>query len=77
MKTYMFSVSGAGSFPLDMLRYDCCFPNSPDDAANMHAKIRGNRTVTLIRNAATVADAMNVTEGRWASFGWIVTRGNS
>lgn len=69
---YEFEVQGSGTFPVDMLRYDCCWP-----AREMEDSYRGIgepdpsapvRTVRLhtIRETAT--------NGRWASFGWIVTK---
>lgn len=58
-------------FPLDMLRYDCCYPNSTDDAAHIHRSIsdRASRPITLVTQRAPEF----VTADRWKSFGWIVS----
>lgn len=61
-----FTVRGAGEFPFDMLRYDMCWPASPDDVAQMMST--GRRTVTLHTPVTT-----SPTTGRWDSFLWQVT----
>lgn len=71
MKVMTFVVEGSGAFPLDMLRYDSCFPSAGDDVAAMD--VRGKRRVTLSRHVASFAEANRVlTPARWASFGWQV-----
>lgn len=66
----VFPVEGNGVFPLDMLRYDACWPytESQDSTAlggAWHdAKLR---RVVLQTNSPTAP-----TEGRWKSFGWRV-----
>lgn len=65
MKHFKFTVSGRGLFPFDMLRYDCCYPQSPQDVANLDGRAR--RQVTLI-----AAKPVGPTNGRWNSFGWDV-----
>lgn len=57
-----FDVEGQGQFPLDMLRYDLCWPASEADATmiNMGTGLRPVRLKGL--KSPTVA--------RWASFGW-------
>lgn len=71
MNSCRFTVSGAGPFPFDMLRFDRCFPVTPDAAAQMHV-VEGNihREVELVswqgsRNWLPTVE-------RWRSFGWIV-----
>jgi hypothetical protein len=66
-----FTVEGMGPFPVDMLRYDACFPDRSDDAVelggSMHPRAsRRKRTVRLRSNLK------QPTEGRWMSFGWTV-----
>lgn len=61
-----FTVEGRGYFPLDMLRYDACYPATSEDATNLAAK--DFRKVTLI--STIIAEP---TAGRWQSFGWQVT----
>lgn len=65
MRHMKFTVVGHGTFPFDMLRYDCCYPASPQDVANLEG--RDTREVTLIATSY-------VTTGRWNSFGWDVTK---
>ncbi len=65
-----FEVTGRGEFPIDMLRYDCCFPNTgSDSAAIMHD---GTRTVSLVKYHADKEPL--ITDARWNSFGWGVGR---
>lgn len=70
MKHVKFTVKGRGLFPVDMLRYDCCYPASPQDVNNMDG--REPREVTLV--TATVNPLVGPTKGRWESFGWTVTK---
>lgn len=65
MRHYKFTVSGRGTFPFDMLRYDCCYPHSPQDVTKLDG--RGLREVTLI-----AAKPVGPTNRRWNSFGWDV-----
>lgn len=67
-------VEGAGPFPVDMLRYDQCFPCTEADdskAIDLSFRPRGQRgpyrvrLVTISRTAPTT--------GRWDSFGFKVT----
>lgn len=63
------TVKGRGAFPLDMLRYDCCFPAQSFDvevisATQKHAttwECKVGKVSTLKANPFTVA--------RWNSFG--------
>jgi len=68
MKYMKFTISGRGNFPLDMLRYDCCYPSSPQDVSKIEG--REPREITLI-----AANPFAPTKGRWASFGWTATNG--
>lgn len=63
-----FHVNGRGIFPLDMLRYDCCFPANGQSAFAIGENGSELRTVTLVRFAGT--KSWEPTNGRWASFGW-------
>lgn len=58
-----FRVEGAGDFPLDMLRYDRCFPAAGVDVETIRAD--GARRVTLLSDR-------HPTPARWDSFGWRV-----
>lgn len=61
-----FTVAGRGAFPLDMLRYDCCWPMTGDDVTNLDGTIE-RREITLVS-----ATPNSPTRGRWSSFGWPV-----
>lgn len=75
---HTFKVRGGTRFPLDMLRYDACFPATGEDAAHMDdclnrdvsAKDRIEKAITLIH----VSDHIRWTPtvGRWESFLWHV-----
>lgn len=70
MKLYLIQVTGSDIFPVDMLRYDHCWPRNSNDAAEMAASLMHfdeprKRTVTL-------ASQQPATEARWRSFGWTV-----
>jgi hypothetical protein len=68
-----FYVHGNGIFPLDMLRYDSCYPH---DSYSVHEledtgwKATERREVSLI-HTGNLKD-WTPTIDRWASFGWIV-----
>lgn len=66
---YRFIVEGRGEFPLDMLRYDRCFPRSETDA-NIAQGSQDRRAVTL--TALERPSYWMPCEGRWESFGWKV-----
>jgi hypothetical protein len=61
-----FTVSGRGAFPLDMLRYDSCWPNSEADTSAIDEP-RERRKVTL-RTYSNYSPTID----RWESFGWRV-----
>ncbi len=67
-----FAVEGRGEFPLDMLRYDACWPKRQEDVDVLQDPERQPRMVQLScwrdRRRGTVA-----THERWASYGWTVT----
>jgi hypothetical protein len=60
-------VEGSGSFPLDMLRYDACFPYEQTDSGAIERT--GRRRVVLIRRGVNEHAG---SEARWTSFGWKV-----
>ncbi len=69
---HTFRVTGARGFPLDMLRYDCAWPATSDDAVTVSDLItgsipHGHSTQVLFRSINPP------TSGRWASFGWTVS----
>jgi len=66
-----FEVAGGGAFPLDMLRYDHCFPNSTGDAFALAEDRHTGTPVKLI--AYSNSNDWEPTKDRWASFGWTVS----
>ena len=63
-----FKVTGRGNFPLDMLRYDECYPVFESDIPLM----RGNATTPTRTVALWTNKKVGPTEARWESFGWSV-----
>lgn len=73
-------------FPLDMLRYDACFPASQEAVSNLIDTMFGGpseRTLALQGHIEVPAQRVElaryhsgkeprITEGRWQSFGWEV-----
>lgn len=68
---YEFAVSGNNPFPLDMLRYDCCWPRSSADVSKL-SQAANNRTGSGIIEV-TLVGTKEPTVERWRSFGWHVT----
>lgn len=69
---YEYFVTGRGEFPVDMLRYDCCWPATGSDAAllddqpvSIDKPSRENRSVRMHSYREPTID-------RWSSFGWSV-----
>ena len=68
-RTVEFVVRGGGNFPIDMLRYDSCYPKSERDSGLIESE--GRREVTL-ESAGRFAPS----HGRWESFLWRVVKVN-
>jgi hypothetical protein len=70
-----FEVEGTGAFPIDMLRYDACYPATEGDShiitATMHRGGVTANTVTL----KTADPKRPPTVERWRSFGWTLVNG--
>lgn len=68
-KLFEFTVLGTGHFPLDMLRYDACWPMTGEDVCSMVLVSRNRPSeASPIRMASHRAPTVD----RWASFGWKV-----
>ena len=59
---YEYIVTGRGAFPIDMLRYDMCWPCSSSDVAKMEAEHEPRSIAMRSYSAPTIE--------RWKSFGW-------
>lgn len=75
-KEIRFTVSGRGEFPMDMLRYDECYPVGPDDVAAIRATFdmsddapRGPYEVRLLHRGEGQGYP-KPTVARWNSFCW-------
>lgn len=63
-------VEGTGEFPIDMLRYDACCPDTEEDSFELvRREYKGTRTVSLRRFSLNGSPA---NEARWRSRGWRV-----
>lgn len=70
-KLYVFEVEGRGTFPIDMLRYDSCWPKSEGtDSHEVESTFRP-RSGGITRKV-TLIGLTEPTEARWQSFGWKV-----
>lgn len=72
MKLYVhtFKVIGRGAFPLDMLRYDECYPTRGQDVDMLDPSSDSDEAVQL---RAVHHRTWEPCAGRWESFGWEVT----
>ncbi len=68
MTYYLYVVRGSGSLPLDMLRYDECWPRN--SGAVDAIQVDGEDKFT-IRNVE-LRGVREPTKDRWGSFGWTV-----
>lgn len=72
---YRFQVRGSGAFPVDMLRYDRCAPETSHDVDGICAyHALEPYTVTLIGFVPSGV-CPQPTADRWSSFGWRVLPG--
>jgi len=65
-----FTVEGRGHFPVDMLRYDCCYPETSRDGKYIQVRHEDITTILLARVHA--GKQWHPTEARWNSFRWAV-----
>lgn len=88
-----FKVQGRSNFPLDMLRYDACYPasNSNPDAVSeiglsldIHYKMLYEQEHKVDRifevelvRQGSCKEGCKPTVGRWESFGWTVVAQHS
>lgn len=59
-------------FPIDMLRYDSCWPYSQEDVSTMSLHLAGPRSTPTahISGVQMFSSAKPPTIDRWLSFGW-------
>ena len=70
MYVHRFTMVGRGIFPMDMLRYDQCWPEGAGDVLKLETprENREPREVNLVHYSHT--KAWNPTQDRWRTFGW-------
>jgi hypothetical protein len=65
---FEFEVAGRGQFPIDMLRYDQCWPKrESEDAMGIERSFRNDPGIL---RQVTLRGLHPPTVGRWESFGW-------
>ena len=69
---YEYTVSGEGSFPTDMLRYDCAYPSGQGRDVDL-ISVRFRDEQAKEPYTVTLRSHKPPTGARWASFGWIVS----
>jgi hypothetical protein len=67
---HRFYMRGDFEFPIDMLRYDRCTPNTETDSHDIAATYRGIAAVVVELRAVNDNRNWRPTVGRWQSFGW-------
>lgn len=70
---HTMTVIGRGTFPIDMLRYDACYPDTSADSGMIEASLEFDphlppREITIRKVTNTKDDQF--TAKRWNSFGW-------
>ena len=63
-----YTLKGRGAFPVDMLRYDACYPATETDSS----RIIASHTPHHHNEVEIRVSGWRCTEARWASFGWKV-----
>lgn len=72
-----FTVEGRGDFPLDMLRYDECWPADGDSALRLIKKDKEDRApgeTTFRQVNLRTNRSVNIHPKRWDSFNWKVVK---
>jgi len=70
MLTETFKVQGSGEFPIDMLRYDACYPADESDARTMLEGFGSGMHTVYLRKRYAKKNEQQLTPDRWRSFGW-------
>lgn len=64
-----YKVRGSLPFPIDMLRYDACWPASESDSYAIYSSVAQHSDSAI---DVIVRARQPLTIGRWQSFGWEV-----
>ena len=68
IKAFEFTVEGPHDFPVDMLRYDGCWPRTSEDAVAITRDVRDGK----LHRVTLISHHRPPTVARWKSFGWDV-----
>jgi hypothetical protein len=71
-KLYSYKVIGRGYFPADMLRYDCCWPDSPETVDKMLRTPENDETCFYKDRTILMTSIQKPRIERWNSVGWMV-----
>jgi hypothetical protein len=78
MRVATFKLEGYDQFPLDMLRYDACWPMDQDSIAEMQASFDVRDRVERRKERKPFKVTINtigvMTPARWSSFGWRIVK---
>jgi hypothetical protein len=66
----LFTVTGKGTFPADMLRHDQCYPADTTSALAIVTPSGVLSRTVYLRHVSGWGDLAGPTVARWASFGW-------
>lgn len=70
-----FTVETNFLFPIDMLRYDSCFPATEKDAGEIHKNLTANGSPLKVKVARYIDNkATKPTTARWDSFGCRISK---
>lgn len=69
-KYYLYTVTGSGPFPTDMLRYDRCWPAEERPLPRGYSWAEDPDSKTPIEHRVQVVGLVPPHRGRWESFGW-------
>jgi hypothetical protein len=69
---YHFVVEGAGLFPIDMLRYDACWPHTEGDSHIIERSREDYSKVQVTLSAVYNGGTHHPCAERWKSFTWKV-----
>ena len=76
MYYHEFTVKGGYAFPVDMLRYDHCYPRDTESALAMTYTIKDEKLYMeerVIHLGTVSVKTWTPTDARWQSFGWEVS----
>lgn len=71
-KRQTFTVEGQLPFPLDMLRYDSCFPKTQNDVQTIESNSFQSGAKVRVELERYITGKDLPTSGRWQSMGWNV-----